>query len=96
MLNENSSFKSWDNIKKLTKNKINILNNCSLKNSIKYFLINIKDEYLKEHHNLRINCYFSKVMIRDDINKYIYNTLTSKNETPTSRVKWTTLYSNRN
>ena len=102
MLNNEGSFKDLSEIKNITKNGINFLNYYSIVNSIKAFFSQqdipfpVPLTILNECHNPSIDSYFFHIITKNDINKYIYNTLIKSSDTPTGRNKWSTLYNGLN
>ena len=80
MLNNEGSFKDFNEIKNITKNGINFLNYYSIVNSIKAFFsqqdIPFPFTILNEGYNPSINSYFFHIITKYDTNKCIYNTVT--------------------
>ena len=102
MLNNEGSFKDLNEIKNITKNGIDFLNYYSIVKSIKAFFSQQNIPFpvplttLNEFHNPSINSYFFHIITKNDINKYIYNTLIKNSDTQTSRNKWSALYNGLN
>ena len=100
VLNEDGSFKTWNDIKNATSNGINFLEFYSIISSVKSFFskqdIASESNLLQGLEGPNINCYFFNIITRLNSNKFIYNILIKNNERPSCHIKWNALFPNSN
>ena len=92
MLNEDGSFKKWNDMKNYVNNGINFLEFYRIFNAIKVLFaennINNKNESLRGFQNPNINCYLYQMITKSCNTKFTYNTLIKNNEKLSCHSKW--------